>query len=49
LRTVGAMMVAAAVVTMAVRHELVRRGLVAPLSMKVKWNVQRDERGPRGP
>jgi MFS family permease len=37
LRTVAIGMVAAAAVTMAIRHHLVRRGLAAPLSMKVDW------------
>lgn len=37
LRTLAIGVVAAAAVTMAVRHHLVRRGLAAPLSMKANW------------
>jgi hypothetical protein len=37
LRVLAGMVVAAAGVTLAVRHQLVRRGLTPPLSMKVDW------------
>lgn len=37
LRTLAVAVVAAAGVTMAVRHRLVRRGLAAPLSMNANW------------
>ncbi|MGN6171065.1 MAG: MFS transporter [Solirubrobacteraceae bacterium] len=46
LRTVAAIMVAAAAVTMAVRHQLVRRGLAAPLSMKVNWTPPESDHRP---
>ena len=44
LRTLAAIMVGAAAVTMAVRHQLVRRGLAAPLSMKVDWTPPEHDR-----
>jgi MFS family permease len=37
LRVLAGMVMAAAGVTLAVRHQLVRRGLTPPLSMKVDW------------
>jgi MFS family permease len=37
LRALAALLVGAAALTMAVRHQLVRRGLAAPLSMKADW------------
>jgi MFS family permease len=47
LRALAAMMVVAAGLTMATRHELVRRGLAAPLSMKVAWTPPQHDRSPR--
>lgn len=37
LRAIAIAILAGAAVVMAVRHQLVRRGLMAPLSMKVAW------------
>jgi MFS family permease len=42
LRTVAALMVAAAGVTMAVRHQLVLRGFAPPLSMKEEWRSREE-------
>jgi hypothetical protein len=46
LRTLAVILVAAAALTMAVRHRLVRRGLAAPLSMKVDWTPPEHDQVP---
>jgi MFS family permease len=47
LRTLAATMVAAAGITLAVRHQLVRRGLAPPLSMKADWKALEDDAAAR--
>lgn len=42
LRALAVALVAAAGVTMAVRHQLVRRGLAPPLSVKEEWRSRED-------
>src|SRR5947208_2742384 len=42
LRALAVAVVAAAGLTMAIRHQLVRRGLAAPLSMKANWTPSED-------